>query len=112
MKKAYISALVLCLLLSLLSCGQKTASPQIGNQGKASSSVSSLVSNGASGFCILAELALYDMSGANPKGKATLQLGEKLALLGQTMNASLWGKPREFAQVRRDTGEEGWALYD
>ena len=51
-------------------------------------------------------------SGTDLVQKGSIQVGEKLALLGQTKRVTQGGKERELLRVRRDTGAEGWVRAD
>ncbi|HUI72415.1 MAG TPA: hypothetical protein VL354_17990 [Spirochaetia bacterium] len=58
------------------------------------------------------ELTFWDLSGSALTQKGTVQIGEKLVLLGQTRHATLNGKERDLLKVRRDTAKEGWVRAD
>jgi hypothetical protein len=106
MKSTRSAIVVAASLLLLVSCSQKGEAPA-GMQ----ESQGSLVSDAKSGFCILNNLAFWDQqSNGALKWKASVQLGEKLQLLDQTVKAVEPGSSteREFIQVRRDSGVEGW----
>jgi uncharacterized protein YgiM (DUF1202 family) len=47
-----------------------------------------------------------------PIPQGTLPIGEKLTLLGQAAKAVQAGKERNFVQIRRDSGNEGWVRAD
>ena len=61
---------------------------------------------------VVPDITLWDMSGTSLAQKGTIQIGEKLALLGQTRRATVNGNPRDLLKVRRDTGAEGWVRAD
>jgi hypothetical protein len=101
MSRALAPVMLLAFLL-LSFCQQKPTSqiPQ------------SVVADAKSAFVITADLPLYalDQGALTPKG--SIPIGEKLALLGQTAKAVQSGKERDFVQIRRDSGSEGWVRAD
>jgi hypothetical protein len=84
--------------LAVLSCQQKPGGrvPQ------------SVVADEKSAFVIMGDLPLWALSQGALTFKENLPIGEKLSLLGQTARAVQTGKERDFLQVRRSSGSEGW----
>jgi len=60
----------------------------------------------------LTDVTFWDLSGTTLTQKGSVQVGEKLALLGQGRHVTLGGKERDLLRVRRDTGAEGWVRGD
>lgn len=87
-------------LLLLLSC-QKTP--------PAAKALRPSVADEKNGFCVMADLPVLDIADGKLTTKSSLQIGEKVALPGQTTKAVQAGKGRDFVKVRRDSGTEGWA---
>jgi hypothetical protein len=115
MKRFLVLFLALSALLLPSSCEKKIS--DIVKQtaeatGLAGAAETGLVSDDKSGFVILAALPLWDIVEGQTKWKETLQIGEKLSLLGTSLKATQSGKERDFLQVRRDSGKEGWARTD
>jgi hypothetical protein len=95
------SLLPACLLpLCFLIACQRT--PQI------PASQQAAVADAKSAFVVMGGLPLWDLANGNLTLKETIPLGEKLALLGQSAKALQSGKERDFLQVKRDSGKEGW----
>jgi hypothetical protein len=103
MRRFFAAAAILVVFLSVLSCAKK---PSAAKPQKAS------VADDKSGFAIMAETPLWDLSAGTLTLKETLQIGERVDLLGQSARATQAGKQREFIAVRRDTGKNGWARAD
>ncbi len=101
MRRAFVSAAFLALLL-LVCCQPKPVLPV----------VTSVVADAKSAFVIMADLPLYGMEQGTIVAQGTLQIGEKLALLGQPTKAFQAGEERDFVPVRRDSGKEGWVRAD
>ncbi|MGA2642032.1 MAG: hypothetical protein ABSG21_14155 [Spirochaetia bacterium] len=89
-------------LLVLLSCEQKSA--HTGPEATVADSKSAIV--------IVADLPLLTLSQGALSFKETLPIGEKLALTGQAQKATQYGKERDFLNVRRESGSEGWVRAD
>jgi hypothetical protein len=88
--------------LLLLSC-QKNQSPQV---------PPAAVADAKNCFSLMQDLPFWNVSGAGLAQAGSIQVGEKLALLGQSRRAMQGGKERVFLHVRRDTGTEGWVRSD
>jgi len=71
-----------------------------------------LVADEQSGFCILDLLPLWDIEAGQTQWKECLRIGEKVALSGSHAMALQYGIERDFVQVRRDSGTEGWVRTD
>jgi hypothetical protein len=95
-------AVALLVLLVLLSCRQKAADlvPQ------------SVVADARSAFVILGDLPLWTLAQGTLTLKENIPIGEKLSLQGQAAKAVQAGKERDFVQVRRESGSEGWVRAD
>ncbi|MGA2762476.1 MAG: hypothetical protein ABSG17_03860 [Spirochaetia bacterium] len=102
MRRALFVASVVASALLLLSC-QKSQSPQ---------PPEAAIADAKSCFSLFADLPLWEASGTDLVQKGSIQVGEKLALLGQTKRVTQGGKERELLRVRRDTGAEGWVRED
>lgn len=102
MGRALMAAGIIASALLLLSC-QKKPSAELPPPA---------IADAKSGFSIINDLPFGDVSSGAFTQKATAQIGEKLALLGQTQHATQGGKDRELIQVRRDTGAVGWVRSD
>jgi len=74
-----------------------------------SDSQKELITDAYSGFCILDNLTLWDVSSGTSKSVSGCILGEKLALLGQTTQIVQAGVRRDLVLVRQSSGSEGWA---
>ena len=92
----FVSAIASAFLL--FEC-QKTQPPQ---------APTATIADTRSCLSIVPDLILWDASAAVPVQKGSVQIGEKLTLLGQTRRAEVNGKDRELVRVRQDTGTEGW----
>ena len=103
MGRAFTAVTVFASVLLLLSCEKK---PPAQKPARAS------VADEKSGFSIMPDLPLWDLAGGRLTLKETLQLGEKVDLLGQSAKATQAGKERDFVRIRRDSGREGWARPD
>lgn len=68
-----------------------------------------LIADSKSGFCILDNLTLWDISSGVSKSVSGCMIGEKLALLGQTTQIVQAGARRDLVHVRQSSGREGWA---
>ncbi len=115
MRRFVVLAFVLSALLLTGSCEKKIS--DIVKQtaeatGLSASEGGGLVADNKSGFVILGALPLWDIAEGQLKWKDNLQIGEKVGLLGAATKAVQYGKEREFLQVRRDSGAEGWARTD
>jgi len=101
MRRAPVPVALLVLLV-LLSCQQKPAPlvPQ------------SVVADAKSAFVILGDLPLWTLAQGALTLKESISIGEKLSLPGQTAKAVQAGKERDFVQVRRESGSEGWVRAD
>ena len=88
--------------LLLLSC-QKSQTPQ---------PPSAAIADSKSCFSLVPDVTLWDIAGTSLTQKGSVQIGEKLVLLGQTRHATLNGKERDLLKVRQDTGSEGWVSAD
>ncbi len=66
------------------------------------------VADASHGFVIRFGLGLAEISEGNVKYVASLTLGEKVALTGQSQKAA----DRDFVEVTRDSGKTGWARAD
>jgi hypothetical protein len=102
MGRALFFASAIASAFLLLSC-QKSPPP---------AAPTAAIADSKSCFSIVPDLSLWGFSGTALTQKGTVQIGEKLALLGQTRKATLNGKERDFLSVRRDTGTEGWVRAD
>ena len=101
MRRALVPAALLA-LLPLLCCQPKHALPI----------ATSVVADAKSAFVIMADLPLYGLEQGTLAVRGTLQIGEKLTLLGQPTKAFQAGKERDFVPVRRESGKEGWVRAD
>ena len=101
MRRAHVPA-ALFALLPLLCCQPKPALPV----------AASVVADAKSAFVIMADLPLYSMEQGALTVRGTLQIGEKLDLLGQPTKAFQARKERDFVPVRRVSGKEGWVRAD
>lgn len=101
MRRALLPAALLA-LLPLLCCQPKPERPV----------PQSVVADAKSAFVIMADLPLYSLERGALVLRATLPIGEKLAVLGQATKAFQAGKERDFVPVRRDSGTEGWVRAD
>jgi hypothetical protein len=101
MGRACRIAIGFCLLVVLAGCGQ--------SGGTASGTGAQRVDKNVA-YAILADTPLWDIS-ADKKltWKASLQLGEKVQLLGQTMQATQNDRAQDFVKVKRAKGDDGWA---
>ncbi|HVO39107.1 MAG TPA: hypothetical protein VMV03_08775 [Spirochaetia bacterium] len=88
--------------LLLLSCQKKPAPPAL----------QAAVADDHSAFAVIDDLPFWLLSGDTPVQKGTVQIGEKLTLLGQSRRVMLAGREREVVPVRRDSGAEGWVRSD
>jgi hypothetical protein len=68
-----------------------------------------LITDAESGFCILDNLTLWDISSGVSKSISGCMIGEKLVLLGQTTQIVQTGAKRDLVHVRQSSGIEGWA---
>ena len=68
-----------------------------------------LIADSNSGFCILDNLTLWNISSGVSKSISGCMIGEKLALLGQTTQIVQAGAKRDLVHVRQSSGIEGWA---
>ena len=102
MGRALVVAGIVASALLILSCQKKPAAEPL----------QAAVADARSGFCIVDDLPFWEISGSTLAQKGTIQIGEKLSLLGQTRRAVVSDKERELVHVRRDTGAEGWARSD
>jgi hypothetical protein len=89
-------------ILLLLSC-QKSQTPQ---------PPAAAIADSKSCFSLVPDVTLWDIAGTSLTPKGSVQIGEKLVLLGQTRHATLNGKERDLLKVRQDTGSEGWVSAD
>jgi len=101
-RRALFVASAVASALLLLSC-QKSQSPE---------PPAAAIADSKSCFSLVPDLALWDFSGTVLTQKGSVQLGEKLALTGQTRHVTLNGKDRDLLRARRDTGAEGWVRAD
>lgn len=101
MRRAPVPVALLVLFV-LLSCQQKPARlvPQ------------SVVADARSAFVILGDLPLWTLAQGALTLKESIPIGEKLSLPGQTAKAVQAGRERDFVQVRRESGSEGWVRAD
>jgi hypothetical protein len=101
MRRALVPVALLVLLV-LLSCQQKPAGlvPQ------------SVVADARTAFVILGDLPLWTLAQGTLTLKENIPIGEKLSLQGQAAKAVQAGKERDFVQVRRESGGEGWVRAD
>jgi hypothetical protein len=92
----------LFVLLTLLSCGQETGRkiPQ------------SIVADSRSTFAIMDGLSLWALSGGSLAARETIPIGEKLSLSGQSARFVQAGKEKDFVQIKRESGSEGWVRAD
>jgi hypothetical protein len=99
------SLLLVCLLpfCFLIACERNPQAPP---------SQQAAVADAKSAFVIMGGLPLWDLAAGSLTLKESIPLGEKLALLGQTAKAAQSGKDRDFLQVKRDSGKEGWVRAD
>ncbi len=88
--------------LLLFSC-EKTQAPQI---------PPAAIADAKSGFCLMQDLPFLEITGSSVAQRSSVQVGEKLALLGQSRHLTQGGKERDYVHVRRDTGAEGWVRAD
>lgn len=88
--------------LLLLSC-QKNQSTQV---------PPAAVADAKSCFSLMQDLQLWQITGTSLTQIGSIQVGEKMSLLGETKRVTLGGKERELLRVRRDTGTEGWVQSD
>ncbi len=102
MGRALMAAGIIASAFLLLSC-QKKPSTELPPPA---------IADAKSGFSIINDLPFGEISSGAFTQKSTVQIGEKLALLGQTERATQGGKDRELIQVRRDTGAVGWVRSD
>jgi hypothetical protein len=115
MKRLVLGLLVLAALLAAGSCQKKISDivkKTAEAAGLSAAQGEGLVADDKSGFVILGALPLWDITEGQLKWKDNLQIGEKLSLTGSSQKASQSGKERDFLQVRRDSGKEGWARAD
>ncbi len=68
-----------------------------------------LITDAESGFCILDNLTIWEISSGVSKTISGCMIGEKLALLGQTTQIVQAGARRDLIHVRQSSGREGWA---
>jgi hypothetical protein len=101
MKGAAVSV-ALFVLLAFLSCRQEP-------DRKIPPSV---VADARSAFAILNELPLWTLSDGSLASRETVPIGEKLSLLGQTAKIAQGGRERDFVQVKRESGSQGWVRSD
>ncbi len=101
MKHVMLLVLSLTALFFTVNCGNKTPASKM-------DTVQGVVSDAKSGFCIMNNLPLYDLTAGVLKWKANCLLGEKLSLAGPSAKAVQGGKERDFVQVSRDSGATGW----
>ncbi|MGO9409124.1 MAG: hypothetical protein ACLQCB_00080 [Spirochaetia bacterium] len=102
MGRALLLASAIASALLLLSC-QKSQTPQM---------PAAAVADSKSGFCLVPDVSLWEISGTSLTRKGSVQIGEKLVLLGQARHVALNGKDRDLLKVRQDTGTEGWVRAD
>jgi hypothetical protein len=99
----HASALVvLCASLVLLSCQQKAAQ----------SAPAATVADSKSAIVIVGDLPLWTLSLGSLTQKETIPIGEKLALAGPAQTMTQSGKERDFLNVKRESGSEGWVRAD
>lgn len=101
MRRAVFLASAIASALLLLSCqkNQSTTLPP------------ATIADSKSCFA-LTDLTFWELSGTSLTQKGSVQVGEKLALLGQARHVTMSGKERDLLRVRRDTGAEGWVRGD
>jgi hypothetical protein len=102
MGRALFFASAVASILLLLSC-QKSQTPQ---------PPAAAIADSKSCFSLVPDLTLWDIAGTSLTQKGSVQIGEKLVLLGQTRHATLNGKERDLLKVRQDSGSEGWLSAD
>jgi hypothetical protein len=102
MGRALFFASAIASALLLLSC-QKSQPP---------AAPVAAIADSKSCLSVVPDLTLWDFSATTLTRKGTVQIGEKLALLGQTRKATVNGTERDFLKVRQDTGAEGWVRAD
>jgi len=102
MRRAWFVASGIASALLLLSC-QKSQPTQI---------PAAAVADAKSCFSLMQDLPLWEITGTSMTQKGSIQVGEKMSLLGQSRRVTLGGKERELLRVRRDTGAEGWVRSD
>jgi hypothetical protein len=71
-----------------------------------------VVADARSAFAILDGLPLWTLSDGSLASRETVPIGEKLSLLGQSAKVEQAGKERDFVQVKRESGSEGWVRAD
>ncbi len=101
MRRALFLCSAIASALLLLSCqkNQSTALPP------------AAIADSKSCFS-LTDITFWDLSGTTLTQKGSVQVGEKLALLGQSRHVTMGGKERDLLRARRDTGAEGWVRGD
>ena len=72
----------------------------------------SVLADGKSAFAIVDGLSLWKASGGNLVASQAIPIGEKLSLTGQSDRFVQAGKERDFMQVKRESGAEGWVRAD
>jgi hypothetical protein len=90
------------LFLSLLSCQESV--PHL--------APSPVVADAKTAFVIMPDLPLFSKGKETLTPKGTVQLGEKLTLMGPSAAFSQSGRERVFLQVKRQSGAEGWVRAD
>ena len=98
-----IAAAAVCTLLASVGCQQKPehAGP------------SAIVADARNVIVMMPDLPLWTVAqGALGPTNVTIPIGEKLALIGPPQKFTQSGKEREYQQVRRVSGEEGWVRSD
>jgi hypothetical protein len=98
-----LPAAALCTVLGLLSCQQKPehTGPQ------------AIVADAKSAIVIVADLPLYSLAGGTLTATGeTIPIGERVAIVGPSQKTTQSGREREFLQVKRDSGSDGWIRAD
>jgi hypothetical protein len=71
-----------------------------------------VVADEKSAFVIVDAISLYSLSGDALTFKESVPLGEKLSLQGKRTSVTQAGRKRDFLDVKRSSGSEGWARAD
>jgi len=90
------------MLFALLSCEQKPARTV----------PAATVADSKSALVIVGDQPLWTLTQGTMTLKETIPIGERLVLTGPAQKVTQAGKERDFLNVRRDSGSEGWVRAD
>jgi hypothetical protein len=98
-----LPAAALCTVLTLISCQQK----------QEHTGPKAIVADATSAIVIVADLPVFKLAGgALTASRETIPIGEKLSIVGPSQRITQSGREREFLNVKRDSGSDGWVRAD